>query len=57
MQLMVDERDQLLEGALVALSPLEQQPGDLRVLVSNPAILGPFEVLPTGSRYLDSEEP
>jgi hypothetical protein len=41
-ELVVDERDQLLEGTLVALSPFEQSSGDLRVVVSNPAILGPF---------------
>src|SRR5436190_22780541 len=40
-QLLVDERDQSLEGALVALSPLEEQPGDLRVVIRNSAILGP----------------
>jgi len=44
MELVVDERDQLIEGALVALSPSEQQSGDLRVVVSNPAILGPFNL-------------
>jgi hypothetical protein len=43
MELLVDERDQLLEGAPVALSPSEQQSGDLRVVVSNPAILGHFK--------------
>ena len=42
MELLVDERDQLLEGVLVARSPSEQQSGDFRVVVSNPGILGPF---------------
>ena len=41
-ELLMDERDQLLEGALVALSPSEQQSGDLRVVVGNPGILSPF---------------
>jgi hypothetical protein len=53
MELLVDERDQLLEGVLVALSPSEQQSGDSRVVVSNPGILGPFTLLVTGSRFLD----
>jgi hypothetical protein len=44
MELVVDERNQLLEGALVALSPSEQQSGDLRVVGSNPCILGPFNL-------------
>jgi hypothetical protein len=39
----MDERDQLLEGALVAVSPLEQESGDLRVVMSNLGILGPFD--------------
>jgi hypothetical protein len=42
MELLVDEREHLLEGVLVALSPSEQQSGDFRVVVSNPGILGPF---------------
>jgi len=45
MELVVDERDQLLEGALVALSPFEEQSGDLRVVVGNPRILEPFSLL------------
>jgi hypothetical protein len=33
------QRDQLLEGTLVAPSPFEQEPGDFRRVFSNPAIL------------------
>jgi hypothetical protein len=42
MKLVMDKRDQSLEGALVAVGPFEEQCGDLRVGISNPAILGPF---------------
>ena len=38
-QLAMDERNQALEGTLVALPPLEQQPGDVRGMVSNAPIL------------------
>lgn len=38
----MNERDQLLEGALVTLSPFEQQSGNLRVVIRNRDILGPF---------------
>jgi hypothetical protein len=31
----------LFEGARVALSPFEQQSGDLRVVISDAAIVGP----------------
>ena len=41
-EFLMDERDQSLEGALVALSPFEEQPGDVRVGIRNPGILGPF---------------
>jgi hypothetical protein len=41
-ELLMDERDQSLEGTLVAVSPLDQESGDLRVVMSNPRILGPF---------------
>ena len=41
-ELPVDERNQSLEGGLVALSPFQKQSGDLRGVVSNSAILGPF---------------
>jgi hypothetical protein len=36
----MDERDQSLEGTLVALRPLEEQSGDLRVVIANVVILG-----------------
>jgi hypothetical protein len=39
MELLMDERDQSLEGLAVAPPPLEQQPGDFRRLLCNPAIL------------------
>jgi len=42
-KLVVDEWNQLLEGAVVALSPFEQQAGDLRVVVRNACILGSFK--------------
>jgi len=41
-QLVVDERDQALEGTLVALSPLVQQSGHVRVGSRNAASLRPF---------------
>jgi hypothetical protein len=44
-ELLMDERDQPVECALVALAPLEQQSGGSRVVFSNPAILGPFPPL------------
>jgi len=53
MELVVDERNQLLEGALVALSPFEEQSGDLRVGVGNPRILASIQLLVTGSRFID----
>jgi hypothetical protein len=40
MKLLVNEWDQSLEGALVAPTPIEQQPGDPRVGIGNAAILG-----------------
>jgi hypothetical protein len=40
----MDERDQSLEGALVPLSPFEQQPSDFRLVVSNLDILCPFSL-------------
>jgi hypothetical protein len=55
-ELVMDERNQVREGSLVALSPFEEQPGDLRVVISNPAILGPFppfELFVTRSRFVD----
>lgn len=44
-ELPMDERNQSLEGTLVALPPFEKQPGDLRGVVGNAAILGPFDPL------------
>jgi hypothetical protein len=41
----MDERDQLVEGALVALSPFDQQPGDVRRGFGNVAILVLSQVL------------
>ena len=41
-ELLIDERNQPLEGVLVAVSPPEEQPGDLGVLVSNAAMLSQF---------------
>jgi hypothetical protein len=38
-QLMVDERNQSLESDLVALAPFEQQPGDIRIVFGDAAIL------------------
>ena len=38
----MDERDQPLEGFLLALSPFEKQPGDLRRMVDDAAILARF---------------
>jgi hypothetical protein len=40
-EFLMHERDQSLEGALVALPPFEQQPGDLRLMFNNPDILCP----------------
>ena len=41
-ELPVDERNQSVEGGLVALPPFQKQPGDLRGVVRNAAILSPF---------------
>jgi hypothetical protein len=41
-KLLVNERDQSLEGLLVASSPLEEQAGDFRRLFRNCAILCPY---------------
>jgi len=41
-ELLMDERNQLLEGRLVALPPSEEKPGDLCGRFSNGAILAPF---------------
>jgi hypothetical protein len=41
-ELLMDERNQSLESALVALTPLEEQPGNLRRVFSDSAILGCF---------------
>jgi len=38
-ELSMDERDQALEGTLVAPAPFEQQRGDFRRVFRNPAIL------------------
>ena len=38
----MDERNQSLEGGLVALPPFQKQPGDLRGVVRNAAILSLF---------------
>ena len=38
-ELVMDERNQALEGALVALPPFEQEPGDLCVVLNNLDIL------------------
>ena len=42
MELLMDQRDQSLEGTLVAVSPLDQKSSGLRVVMSNLGILGPF---------------
>ena len=42
-ELLMDERDQLLEGTLVAVSPLDQESSDFRIVRSNPGILGLFD--------------
>jgi hypothetical protein len=39
MELLIDERDQSLEGGFVALSPFDQQSGDFRFGFRNPDIL------------------
>jgi hypothetical protein len=39
---LMDERDQSLEGPLVASSPFEKQAGDFCRLFCNPAILCPY---------------
>jgi hypothetical protein len=41
-ELPVDEWNQLLEGALVALPPFEKEPGDLRGVLRNALMLGLF---------------
>ena len=46
MQLPVDERDQPLEGFLLALSPFEKQPGDGRRLVADGTILSLIRGVP-----------
>jgi hypothetical protein len=54
MELLIDERNQPLEGALIAATPLEQESGDPRVVCSNAAILSPFhsdQLLSAGSRF------
>jgi hypothetical protein len=51
----MDERNQSSEGRLVALPPFEKEPGDLRGVVRNAAILGlfrPVEVFATLFRFL-----
>src|SRR5215218_650752 len=39
-ELIMDERDQPVQGAVIASSPSQQEPGDLRILGSDAAILG-----------------
>jgi len=39
MKFVMDERQQSIEGPFVAVSPFEEQSGDRRVGISNPAIL------------------
>jgi len=41
-KLLMDERDQTLKGALVAVGPFKEQCGDLRVGICNADILGLF---------------
>ena len=41
-ELPIDERNQPFEGRLVAVSPLEEQPGDRRGIVAQVRILIPF---------------
>ena len=56
MQLCVYERNQSLQGILVALSPFKKQPGDFRGIVWNVVSLGPFsafEAFKCISRYID----
>jgi hypothetical protein len=58
-QLSVDKRNQPLEGAFVALSPLQQQSGDLRGIVRNAPILafrGRVQVFGAISRFPDQKE-
>jgi hypothetical protein len=50
MELVMDERNQLLEGGFVALSPCEEQFGDLGGMLGNAAILMRFF---TGSTFDD----
>ena len=57
MQLAMDERNQALESRLVALPPLQQQPGDLRCLFVDAVILGgfgPVSGLPLGFPLLQT---
>ena len=58
MELSMDERNQPIEGRLVALPPFEKEPGDLRGMVRNATILSPFlspfrpvQVFATASRF------
>jgi len=50
MELVVDERNQLLEGGFVALAPSEEQFGDLGGMLGNGAILMRFFI---GSTFDD----
>ena len=43
----MDERNQSLEGTLVAFAPLQQQSGDIGPIVGDAAILLPFKVWPS----------
>jgi hypothetical protein len=57
MQLAMYERNQALEGRLVALPPLQQKPGDLCRLVVDAVILGgfgPISGLPSGFALLQT---
>jgi hypothetical protein len=54
MELVMDKRDQSLEGTLVALAPFEQQCGDVGGVSRSVTILDPFpaiRVLISGSRF------
>jgi hypothetical protein len=54
MELVMDERDQSVEGALVALAPFEQQSGDVGSVSRSTTILDPFaaiRVFISGSRF------
>jgi hypothetical protein len=56
MELCVHERNQSLQGILVALSPFDKQPGDFRGMVWNVMSLGPFQLLEAFrciSRYMN----